>query len=196
VVTTTISFSSPTILTSALVNKNRISLTGTATYTYQASFNTLTIISTTGKIVGTTFVYPSGSWSFTTDGLSNGTYSFIARQTINDLNYDSGNSFPRTVDIQNPVPFSTAYFKMVVKNVLNGFEFFSLVDNKWEERELYSEVERYLKESSLTQYVVLDRISIYYNDYLLSKTSKRTLGNIRDYSYSVPEFEVKSPKPI
>jgi hypothetical protein len=84
---------------------------------------------------------------------------------------------------------------MVVKNVLNGFEFFSLVDNKWEERELYSEVERYLKESSLTQYIILDRISIYYNDYLLSKTSKRTLENIPDYSYSFPVFEIKSPKP-
>jgi hypothetical protein len=141
-------------------------------------------------------VYPNGSWSFTTDGLANGTYSFIARQTINDLNYDSGNSLPRTVDIQKPVPFSNAYFKMVVKNELNGFEFFDLVYNKWEERELYTEVERYLKESSLTQFIVLDRISIYYNDYPLSRTSTNRLGNIPDYSYSFPLFEVKSPKPV
>jgi hypothetical protein len=196
VVTATISFSGPTMLTSTLVNKNRISLTGTATYTYQASFNTLYVLNTVGNVIGTTFVYPSGSWSFTTDGLSNGTYSYFVRQTINDLNYDSGNSLPRTVDIQFPVPFSTAYFKMVVKNELNGFQFFDLVDNKWEERELYTEVERYLKESSLTQYIVLDRIKIYYNDYELSKTSKKTLENIPDYSYSFPVFEIKSPKPI
>ena len=196
VVTATISFSSPTMLTSALVNKNRISLTGTATYTYKASFNTLYVLNTVGNVIGTTFVYPNGSWSFTTDGLANGTYLYRVRQTINGLNYDSGLSIPRTVDIQFPVPFSNAYFKIVVKNVLDGFQFLDLVDNKWEERELYTEVERYLKESSLTQYIVLDRIKIYYNDYELSKTSKKTLGNIPDYSYSFPQFVINSPKPV
>ena len=150
-------------------------------------------------MIGTTFVYPNGSWSFTTDGLANGTYLYRVRQTINDLNYDSGLSLPQTIDIQSPVPFSNAYFKIVVKNVLDGFQFLDLVDNKWEERELYNEVERYLKESSLTQYIVLERITIYYNNengYALSKTSKKTLGEIMDYSYSFPQFEIKSPKPV
>ena len=199
VTTATISFSNPTVVSSSILGNNRISLKGTATYTYKASFNRLYVLNTVGNVIGTTFVYPNGSWSFTTDGLANGTYLYRVRQTINDLNYDSGLSLPQTIDIQSPVPFSNAYFKIVVKNVLDGFQFLDLVDNKWEERELYNEVERYLKESSLTQYIVLERITIYYNNengYALSKTSKKTLGEIMDYSYSFPQFEIKSPKPV
>jgi hypothetical protein len=195
IATETISFSSPTILNSSLVSRNRISLTGTATYTYNGSYNILYVLNTVGNVIGSTFVYPNGSWTFTTDGLANGTYLYRMRQTINELNYDSGLSLSQTVDIQSPVPFSTAYFKIVVKNELNGFQFLDQVDNKWEERELYSEVERYLKESSLIQYLNIERITIYYNDFELSKTSKKTLGEIKDYSYSFPEFEVRSPKP-
>jgi len=84
----------PTITTSLIVNGNQIYLSGTAYPTLLSILN-----SSDNVIVGTTTVSADGTWSFLTDGLPNGTYSYKARETINGVDYTSEASPPLTIQI-------------------------------------------------------------------------------------------------
>jgi hypothetical protein len=84
----------PTITSSLIINGNQIYLSGTGYSTLLSILN-----SSDNVVVGTTTVNAEGTWSFLTDRLPNGTYSYKARETINGVDYTSDASPPLTIQI-------------------------------------------------------------------------------------------------
>jgi hypothetical protein len=77
-------------------------LSGTAYPTLLSILN-----SSDNVIVGTITVNTDGAWSFLTDRLPNGTYSYKARETINGVDYTSDASPPLMIQID---PNSNIFF--------------------------------------------------------------------------------------
>jgi hypothetical protein len=110
----------PTTITSSfIVNGNQIYLSGIA---YPSLLSILN--SSTNTVVGTTNVNPDGTWSFLTNRLPNGVYSYKARETLNGIDYTSDASPPLTIQIDtnnsifsNTTPTPTPTPRSTVNNL-------------------------------------------------------------------------------
>jgi len=107
--TVNINVASPVISTVDITNINQIKLIGKATYypSPNQSYNTISIYSQTGYPIDQTTVDANGNWTWTSNALNNGDYSYFAKQTVNTIDYQSSNSPTVNVNVASPV-ISTA----------------------------------------------------------------------------------------
>jgi len=105
----------PVIDSGALNSANEMDLVGTA------EANSTVIVFDGTMQLGTAAVSSSGTWSFTTDALSNGTYSFTATDVDAAENMSPASS-ALTMTV-NTTPIPASYFGMTIENLDYNFSY-------------------------------------------------------------------------